>query len=235
MVVQAPCQKWMWHFWSFADDCNVPLVFCCPPHRPLTRFQGLGGGQNTFYGGKIFFNNMFNKKFSGHNKIWGAQKSFGGALLPNAPPWRRVCPHSTNTWRAAWAKDACLPIKHKVCFNVAATIYFLIESSNVYVFFFWISEKVAPLCRLAPGLSTSTWRRHFSRAWWCRTSPQSNLFNKNCRIPSTFLRGFQSAWEKLSICWKRRKWVNLTPHVALQHAASPKCHLSPCCGWHEFT
>jgi len=34
---------------------------------------------------------MFKTNVSEYNTIWGAQKYFRGALLPNAPPWLRVC------------------------------------------------------------------------------------------------------------------------------------------------
>jgi len=61
----------------------------CTYCRTVARFQGLGG--NTFLGGKNFcFISYFNKKFSEHNKVGGAQKAFGWALLQNVSPWLRA-------------------------------------------------------------------------------------------------------------------------------------------------
>jgi len=56
----------------------------CPEARPKVRFQGFGG-KIRFRGENFCFYYVFERNFSGHNKIWGGTKIFG-CHCPRIPP-----------------------------------------------------------------------------------------------------------------------------------------------------
>jgi len=84
-------------FFGFVHPLHRLLRSHSPCCRPVGRFQYLVG-HNAFLGGHDFcFHYIFKTNFSGHNKIWGEQNKFTGALAPNASPCLRACP-VVNVW-----------------------------------------------------------------------------------------------------------------------------------------
>jgi len=84
------------------------------PHvtRPVARFEDLRRGKIHFWGAMFSFycTVCFNKKCSGHNKIWWGTKKLGGIIAECPPPWLRACPlhiYWVPHWpRVIWKMDS---------------------------------------------------------------------------------------------------------------------------------